>query len=120
MFLVGGRDPGGLGRCLRSAGPLSFGGVFTMRPQVLLFSALQVADILSTLLFLSLGILEANPLVKTCMRLTGGPLAGLLLVKGVSVLLCLYCAASGRLPLLRRVNWCFAGLLCWNVAAVCL
>ncbi len=85
---------------------------------LLQFTCLQLLDMLSTLAFLSCGVQEANPLVRLLMEICGSALAGLILVKGLAVLLGLYCWRSGRVRLLARANVFFAALVGWNLLAL--
>ncbi len=87
---------------------------------LLQFACLQLLDMLSTLAFLNFGVQEANPLVRAVMGTCGSALAGLVLVKGLAVLLGLYCWRSGRLRLLARANAFFAALVGWNLLALLL
>jgi len=85
---------------------------------LLLFSYLQVLDGMSTLVFLMLGVGEANPVVKFAFSLGPNPVAGLLLVKIVAVLLGIYCWRLGRGHVLRAANLLFAFLVAWNLIAI--
>jgi hypothetical protein len=78
---------------------------------------LQVLDVSTTLLFLSLGIEEANPLVRCFMQVTHGGLSGLLATKLLAVPLIWYCVSYKRDALLARVNRGYAFLIVWNLVA---
>ena len=82
------------------------------------FSYLQVLDVLTTLLFLSKGIGEANPIVRSIVNGVGSPLGGLLAVKAVVLCLAYYCWRKGRQRLLGRVNVIYAGMVVWNLMAI--
>ncbi|HYL36171.1 MAG TPA: DUF5658 family protein [Bryobacteraceae bacterium] len=87
--------------------------------QILLhYSYLQVLDFLTTIAFLANGIQEANPLVRLAFSLAHNPLGGLIVVKGLSVVLGFYCWRMGRQRLLSRINVFFAVLVAWNLIAL--
>jgi len=85
---------------------------------LLIFSYLQILDGMSTVVFLMLGIREANPLVKFTLSVASNPIAGLLLVKVAAVLTAVYCWRVGRTRALRLANCIFALLVAWNLVAV--
>ena len=91
-----------------------------MNQLLLQFSYLQVLDFLTTLAFMINGVQEGNPLVRLAVRYAPGPLSGLLAVKVVAIGLGLYCWVRGRERLLTRMNWLFAILVAWNLAALIL
>lgn len=84
----------------------------------LLFLALQLLDLATTLLFLHYGVAEANPLLGNLLRFPEHRALGLFLAKAVGGGLGLYIWRSGRLRLLRRANAFFALCVAWNVAAI--
>lgn len=81
------------------------------------FAYLQILDVLTTLAFLTIGIGEANPLVRFLVILTRSPLAGLLIVKLLAAGMALFCWRSRRHRLLSRVNIFYAVLVTWNLLA---
>ena len=83
--------------------------------RVSLYVVLQVADLVSTLVFLSLGVQEGNPLVAFCMRVTN-PFIGLLIVKSAALALGLFYVNTGRN--LTKVNAFFIVLFIWNLLAI--
>jgi Domain of unknown function (DUF5658) len=85
---------------------------------LLQFSYLQVLDFLTTLAFMINGVQEGNPLVRLALRYAPHPLSGLLAVKLVAIALGFYCWIRGRDRLLTRMNWLFAILVAWNLAAL--
>ena len=89
-----------------------------MPQSLLLFSYLQVLDVMSTVAFLMLGVHEANPLVRFAFSVGPSPIAGLLMVKFAAVLIGVYCGVMGRARLLFRANLLFALLVAWNLLAV--
>lgn len=81
---------------------------------------LQGLDLLSTVAFLLSGVEEGNPIARFAMAKAPDPLTGLLMVKAVALALGLYCWASGRALLLRRVNIGYAALIVWNLTCLIL
>src|SRR3954463_6529320 len=81
------------------------------------FIMLQLLDVSTTLLFLSHGIGEANPLVRGAMQVTHGNASGLLAIKLVAVPLIWYCVNCKKYALLARVNRGYALLIVWNLVA---
>jgi hypothetical protein len=86
----------------------------------LVYSYLQVLDLLTTLAFLMASVEEANPLVRQAMALAGSPLGGLVLVKLAALALGFFCWRTGRIRLLQRANVFFAGLVVWNLVSLLL
>jgi hypothetical protein len=79
------------------------------------FSYLQFLDILTTLAFLLAGVQEANPLARWLMTMTGAPLPGLVAIKGIAMLIGLFCWWRGRSALLRKANVFFSFVVAWNL-----
>ncbi|MGA3015662.1 MAG: DUF5658 family protein [Bryobacteraceae bacterium] len=84
----------------------------------LLFAALQVCDVLTTLLFLRHGVQEANPLMRAAIAVARQPLVALALPKLAALGLALYAARSGRTRLLARLNVLFTCCVAWNLVAL--
>jgi hypothetical protein len=82
------------------------------------FAALQICDVLTTLLFLRHGVAEGNPLMRAALSLVRQPLIALALPKIAALGLALYAARSGRTRLLARVNLIFTCCVAWNLAAL--
>ncbi len=91
-----------------------------MNQLLLQFSYLQVLDFLTTLAFMINGVQEGNPLVRLAVHYAPHPLSGLLAIKLVAIGLGFYCWMRGRERLLTRMNWLFAILVAWNLAALIL
>ncbi len=89
-----------------------------MNGLILLFSYLQILDLLTTIAFLLQGVKEANPLVKIAMAAFASPVLGLVFVKVGAILLGLLCWRLGKRVLLLRANFVFAGLVAWNLVAL--
>ncbi len=80
---------------------------------------LQICDLLTTLAFLSLGVAEANPLVRLALAESrGNPAAALFAVKAGALAVGWYTWRSGRLRLLNRINLLFAVCVAWNLFAI--
>jgi hypothetical protein len=83
-----------------------------------LFVALQCMDVLTTLLFLSRGVEEGNPLVRWTLSFAHSPWAGLVLTKMIAALIGGHCHLSGRLTLLRRANAGYSLVVGWNLITI--
>ena len=77
------------------------------------FLYLQVLDVMSTLIGFSLGNAEASPFIRLLIR--WGPLAGLAASKLFAAALVLVCYRTGRVKLIRWINYWFAALIVWNL-----
>jgi hypothetical protein len=82
------------------------------------YSALQCLDLLTTMVFLSLGVQEGNPVVVRAIQWADNPFSALVGVKAIALAIGLYCWSNGRHTLLRRANYLFAGLVMWNAGAI--
>lgn len=89
-----------------------------MNQLILQYAYLQVLDLLTTIAFMINGVREGNPLVRLAVHYAPDPLGGLIAVKVAAVSLGLYCWLRGRDRLLTRINWLFAVLVAWNLAAL--
>ena len=89
-----------------------------MNQLLIQYSYLQVLDFLTTVAFLINGVREGNPLVRLALGFSPNPLGGLLAVKLLAVGLGVYCWKNGRQRLLGRINWLFAFVVAWNLAAL--
>ena len=89
-----------------------------MNQLLLQYSYLQVLDFLTTVAFMINGVREGNPLVRLAVHYAPHPLGGLIAVKAAAVALGLFCWVRGREKLLVRMNWLFALLVAWNLAAL--
>ena len=83
---------------------------------IAVFVALQLLDVLTTMLGLSVGAHEGNPLVAQFMR--WGPALGLLIAKFLGFLFLLVAFAAGKLRLLRMLNLWFLCIVAWNLAII--
>jgi hypothetical protein len=82
------------------------------------FVCLQVMDMLTTLLFLRIGVGEANPLIRAVLRASAPPALALAAPKVLATALGLYAWRSGRKRLLRKMNLLFALCVGWNLIAI--
>ena len=80
------------------------------------FLYLQVLDVLSTLIGLSLGNTEASPFVR--MLIQWGPVTGLLVSKVFALVLASICFVLKRAALFRWINYWYAALVIWNLFTV--
>jgi len=90
----------------------------TIRLQLANFAYLQILDLLTTMAFLMLGVLEANPIVVFAMSAAPNPVWGLVAAKLAAMMLGLYCWISGRERTLGRINILFAAVVVWNLWAI--
>ncbi|MGO9095802.1 MAG: DUF5658 family protein [Bryobacteraceae bacterium] len=82
------------------------------------FCYLQLLDVLTTLVFLTGGVKEANPVVRFLLVASPSPLLGLLGVKLLAIVLAVYCWRTSRTRLLFFANAFFAVLIAWNLFAL--
>jgi hypothetical protein len=86
------------------------------RPSLSIFVFLQILDILTTLIGLSLGAGEASTFVATLMHL--GPIQGLLISKILAVILVLIALRRRQPRIVVLANFWFAALVTWNLALI--
>ena len=82
------------------------------------FLTLQAADVASTLVFLSLGMAESNPVAGLFMGLFG-PLGGLILLKLVALSIALWCGLPSHPVFLKRINGFYAVVIMMNYLTIC-
>ena len=87
-------------------------------PSLTLFVALQVLDILTTLLGLQLGAREGSIFLSRLMRV--GPVAALLIAKIIAVLLVALAMKFKRPRVVVFLNYWFAAVVTWNLAVILL
>jgi hypothetical protein len=85
-------------------------------PSLQVFLYLQLLDVLTTWLGFRVGLSEASPFIQLVMRV--GPLAGLLASKGIALLLAGFCLWSGRVQVIRIINYWYAALVLWNLTLI--
>ena len=82
----------------------------------LLFVALQIADVVTTLIALRLGGAEQNSLIAHLMVF--GSVEGLLLSKAIVLALALFAVWTLRYRVLRWANIAFTGIVLWNLSII--
>ncbi|HEY2017831.1 MAG TPA: DUF5658 family protein [Bryobacteraceae bacterium] len=89
---------------------------------LLTFIVLQVMDVLTTMVFLNLGVTEANPLIRFSLTQSGGHLGGTTLAlvgpKLFAVALAILAWRSGRKRLLLKMDILFAVCVAWNLIVI--
>ena len=89
-----------------------------MNQLLIQYSYLQVLDFMTTVAFMLHGIREGNPLVRIAIQYAPHPLGGLLAIKVLAFALGIYCWRRRRERLLTRINFLFAAIIAWNMAAL--
>jgi hypothetical protein len=77
------------------------------------FVYLQLLDLLTTLLGLRLGAVEASPFVRLLMH--ASPAVGLAVSKLLALALGGFCLYTRRLGLIRLASYWYGGLVAWNL-----
>ena len=85
---------------------------------LIVFVALQLCALATTLVFLRHGVAEGNPLMSALIRISAHPALALLLVKVAACGAAVYAFRSRRTRLLRRANLFFALCVGWNLLAI--
>lgn len=88
-----------------------------MRRQVLVFILVHGIEACTTLLGMSMGKPEMNPIVASLMEIAG-PIDGILVSKIGATLLALVCLINGRTDVLTKANLFFAWLAVYNIAVL--
>jgi hypothetical protein len=102
--------PGGPTKLVDPAGLASANRVLVV------FVALQLLDVITTVLGLRVGAQEGNYLVARFMH--WGPAMGLLIAKFLGFLVLLVTFAMGKLRVLRLLNLWFLCIVFWNLAII--
>jgi hypothetical protein len=82
------------------------------------FVGLQIADAVTTWLFLQHGLTEANPLMRWALALSAHPALVLAITKALGIGVALVAWRRGRRGLFRKVNFLFAACVAWNLLAI--
>lgn len=82
------------------------------------FILLQCLDLLTTLVFLSKGLTEGNPIVHWALSLTGVPWIGMIVTKLIAGLIGQYCYTRRRVNLLRLANMGYSLVVGWNLIGI--
>jgi hypothetical protein len=85
-------------------------------PSLSVFVALQVLDMLTTLLGLEMGAKEASLFLGSLMKV--GPFAALLIAKIIAVLLVAAAMRYKRPRLVVFLNYWFAAVVTWNLGTI--
>jgi hypothetical protein len=97
--------------------PLSMRRAFPA-PSLTVFIALQVLDVITTLLGLQMGAQEGSMFLGRLMR--AGPVAALLIAKIIAVLLVAMAMKFKRPRVVVFLNYWFAALVSWNLVIILL
>lgn len=84
------------------------------------FLFLQCLDILTTLIFLSKGVREGNPLISWALPYVHTPWIGLAAVKLLAMLIGFCCYSNGKIAALRLANVGYAVIVGWNLLTIAL
>jgi hypothetical protein len=87
---------------------------------LVLFVVLQLCDMGTTLVFLTHGVSEGNPLLAAAFRASAHPVMVLALAKLAGCGLAYLAWKSRRARLLGRINVFFGACVVWNLAAIAL
>ena len=89
------------------------------KPNVLqIFLALQGLDALTTLIFLSKGAREGNPVVSEMLPFVHAQWIGLAAAKLLAMLIGFYCYRNGKFAALRIANFGYAAIVGWNLLTI--
>jgi hypothetical protein len=95
---------------------MSQGAIQFSNNAFIVFLALQALDVLTTMMGLRLGAREGSAFISGLLQF--GPLTGLLMSKGLSIILVGAVAAFGRGRLMRVLNPWYAALVTWNLVII--
>ena len=87
-------------------------------PILFVFFALQLFDLVTTLVFLHHGVREANPLVALLILISARPAFAVVMLKLAACALALFAWRTHRFRLLRRANLFFLVCVAWNLVAI--
>jgi len=82
------------------------------------FFALQAADLLSTLIFRSMGVAETNPIAAYLME-HFGVFTGLLVLKSAAIAVGMGCNIGAHPTFLRRINMAYCAIIALNYLTIC-
>ena len=85
-------------------------------PSLTVFFSLQVLDVLTTLIGLSMGAQEASVFVGRLLQLS--PIVGLIIPKLFALLLVIAAIRFKRSRLIVFLNYWFAAVVTWNLAMI--
>ena len=87
-------------------------------PILFVFFALQLFDLVTTLVFLHHGVREANPLVALLILISARPAFAVIMLKLAACALAVFAWKTRRFRLLRRANLFFLICIAWNLVAI--
>jgi hypothetical protein len=96
--------------------PIPLGRRTFPAPSLTVFVALQILDILTTLMGLQMGAQEGSMFLGRLMR--AGPLAALLIAKIIAVLLVSVALRFKRPRIVVFLNYWFAAVVSWNLIII--
>jgi hypothetical protein len=82
------------------------------------FVVLQCLDVLTTLIFLSKGVAEGNPLLSWTLSYAHAPWMGLIAAKLMATFIGYYCYRKGRITALRLANVGYFLIVGWNLITI--
>jgi hypothetical protein len=82
------------------------------------FVVLQCLDVLTTLIFLSKGVREGNPLLTLALPYAHAPWVGVVAAKLLATLIGFYCYYNGKFAALRLANMGYSVIVGWNLLAI--
>ena len=89
------------------------------KPNVLpVFLALQCLDVLTTLIFLSKGVREGNPLYSLALPYVHAQWIGLIAVKLLAMFIGYWCYRTGKIGTLRLANIGYSAIVVWNLLTI--
>jgi hypothetical protein len=86
---------------------------WAIMPVIQVFLYLQVLDLMTTLVGFKLGLAEASPFIR--LLTSAGPMAGVLMSKGIAVGLGAVCVYTRKVHLIAWINYWYAVLVVWNL-----
>ncbi len=81
------------------------------------FLCLQAADAVTTLIFLSMGLAESNPIASRLME-AFGPLGGLLVLKTFAMAVAFLCRLAAKPSFFRRINMVYVVIVSLNLLTI--
>lgn len=93
-------------------------GIWTKANVLPVFVALQCLDVLTTLIFLSKGVREGNPLVSWTLPYVHAQWVGLISVKLFAMVIGFYCYRNGKFAALRIANIGYSAIVGWNLLTI--
>lgn len=91
-------------------------GQWDTMPVIQFFLYLQVLDLMTTLVGFKLGLGEASPFIRFLISV--GPMAGVLMSKGIAVGLGAVCVHTRKMHLIAWINYWYAALVMWNLCLI--